>query len=136
MGDSGKRGRFRVIYHVKGHNDIWMLTLYAKNEAASIPRTCAGRLLRMRSIAKTKRSVGQEILDGLRELERGEHGRVTTRPWAAAIRDKNRPTEARVFASARRARAYRFTSGDRAGERGRALLHIAAENPKALVDVA
>lgn len=34
----GKRGGIRVIYHVRPHDDlIWMLTVYAKDEAESIP---------------------------------------------------------------------------------------------------
>jgi hypothetical protein len=34
----GKRGGIRVIYYVKTHREeIWMLTLYAKNEEQSIP---------------------------------------------------------------------------------------------------
>ena len=34
----GKRGGIRVIYYLRSHQgEIWMLTLYAKNEAESIP---------------------------------------------------------------------------------------------------
>jgi mRNA-degrading endonuclease RelE of RelBE toxin-antitoxin system len=34
----GKRGGIRVIYYLRSrHGEIWMLTLYAKNEAKSIP---------------------------------------------------------------------------------------------------
>lgn len=34
----GKRGGLRVIYYYRKHaGEIWMLTLYAKNEAESIP---------------------------------------------------------------------------------------------------
>ena len=34
----GKRGGIRVIYYARlRQGEIWMLTLYAKNEAASIP---------------------------------------------------------------------------------------------------
>jgi mRNA-degrading endonuclease RelE of RelBE toxin-antitoxin system len=39
----GKRGGVRVIYYLRSHQDeIWMLTVYAKNEEASIP----GQVLR------------------------------------------------------------------------------------------
>ena len=31
-------------------------------------------------MAKAKRNIGQEILEGLRQLKRGEHGRVITVP--------------------------------------------------------
>ena len=34
----GKRGGVRVIYYLRSHQDeMWMLTVYAKNEEASIP---------------------------------------------------------------------------------------------------
>ena len=34
----GKRGGVRVIYYLRSHqHEIWMLTVYAKNEEASIP---------------------------------------------------------------------------------------------------
>jgi hypothetical protein len=34
----GKRGGIRVIYYLRtAHGEVWMLTLYAKNEAESIP---------------------------------------------------------------------------------------------------
>ena len=28
-------------------------------------------------MAKTKRNIGQEILDGIRQIKRGQHGRIT-----------------------------------------------------------
>jgi len=31
-------------------------------------------------MAKTKRNIGQEILDGIRQIKRGEHGRVANGP--------------------------------------------------------
>ncbi len=38
MAGRGKRGGVRVIYYWKRQNDeIWMVTLYAKNEASTIP---------------------------------------------------------------------------------------------------
>jgi hypothetical protein len=34
----GKRGGVRVIYYLRSHKDeMWMLSVYAKNEEASIP---------------------------------------------------------------------------------------------------
>jgi hypothetical protein len=33
----GKRGGLRVIYHVNLPHEIWLLTIYAKGEAESIP---------------------------------------------------------------------------------------------------
>lgn len=38
MTGQGKRGGLRIIYYWKQQDDeIWMLTLYAKNEASTIP---------------------------------------------------------------------------------------------------
>jgi DNA-binding transcriptional regulator YiaG len=39
-------------------------------------------------MAAPRRNVGAEILEGLRQLKRGEHGRVTTVPSVAAIRER------------------------------------------------
>jgi putative transcriptional regulator len=44
---------------------------------------------------KVKRNIGQEILRGIREIKRGEHGRVITVPSVASVR------EARVDSSPR-----------------------------------
>ena len=37
--------------------------------------------------APKRRNIGAEILEGLRQLRRGEHGRVTTVPSVATIRE-------------------------------------------------
>ena len=39
-------------------------------------------------MAKAKRNIGREILEGLRELKRGEYGRVINIPDVASIRTK------------------------------------------------
>ena len=44
---------------------------------------------------KKKRNIGAEILQGLRELKRGEHGRVIHVPDVAAIREKTGLSQAR-----------------------------------------
>ena len=49
-------------------------------------------------MAKAKRNVGREILDGLREIKRGEYGRVINVPDAAKIREKTGLSQSR-FAS-------------------------------------
>jgi putative transcriptional regulator len=49
-------------------------------------------------MAKTKRNVGREILDGLREIKRGEYGRVINVPDVAMIREKTGLSQSR-FAS-------------------------------------
>ena len=39
-------------------------------------------------MSKAKRNIGREILDGLRQLKRGEYGRVINIPDVAGIRAK------------------------------------------------
>ncbi len=39
-------------------------------------------------MASTRRNLAQEILDGLTELKRGEHGRMTTLPAISEIRER------------------------------------------------
>jgi hypothetical protein len=39
-------------------------------------------------MVKTKRDIGREILEGIRQLKRGEYGRVITVPSVAGIREK------------------------------------------------
>lgn len=46
-------------------------------------------------MAKSKRNIGREILQGLRELKRGEYGRVTTVPSVTSIREKTGLSQAR-----------------------------------------
>ena len=45
MAGRGKRGRIRVIYYLRQQRgQVWMLTLYAKNEADSIPGPALKRI--------------------------------------------------------------------------------------------
>lgn len=46
-------------------------------------------------MAKTKRNIGKEILDGLREIKRGKHGRVINVPDVGKIREKTVLSQAR-----------------------------------------
>ena len=39
-------------------------------------------------MAKTKRNIGQEILDGIRQIKRGQHGRITNVPSVSSVREK------------------------------------------------
>jgi hypothetical protein len=52
-------------------------------------------------MAKSKRNIGLEILEGLREIKRGEHGRIINIPEVASIREKTGLSQAR-FAQATR----------------------------------
>ena len=38
-------------------------------------------------MAHGKRNIGKEILDGIRQLKRGEHGRVVNVPSVASVRE-------------------------------------------------
>jgi putative transcriptional regulator len=90
-------------------------------------------------MASRKRDIGREILEGIRELKRGEHGRVTTLRPVASIREKTGLSQA-VFArllgvSVRTLQEWE--QGRRAPSgAARTLLLVAAKNPHALLDVA
>lgn len=90
-------------------------------------------------MASTKRNVGQEILDGVRELKRGQHGRVTNLPSVSAIRERTGLSQARfaelLGVSVRTLQDWE--QGRRAPSgAARTLLQIASKNPKALLAVA
>ncbi len=86
-----------------------------------------------------KQSVGREILEGLRQLKRGEHGRVTTVPSVATIREGtglSQPRFAELLGVSVRT-LPEWEQGRRAPSgAARTLLLIAAKNPGALLDVA
>ncbi len=90
-------------------------------------------------MVSTKRNIGQEILDGLAELKRGKHGRVTTLPAISEIRERTGLSQSHFSAllgvSVRTLQEWE--QGRRAPSgAARTLLMIAAKNPRALVDVA
>ena len=85
------------------------------------------------------RNLGLEILHGLREIKRGEHGRVTTVPSVTSIRERTKLSQARfaelLGVSVRTLQEWE--QGRRAPSgAARTLLLIAQNNPKALIDVA
>ncbi len=90
-------------------------------------------------MVKRKRDIGLEILEGLREIKRGEHGRVINVPSVAAIRESTGLSQSRfaqlLGVSIRTLQEWeqgrRMPSGA-----ARTLLMIAAKNPRALRDVA
>jgi putative transcriptional regulator len=90
-------------------------------------------------MAVSKRNVGLEILEGLRQLKRGEHGRVTTVPSVSGIREQtglSQPQFAQLLGVSVRT-LQEWEQGRRAPSgAARTLLLIAAKNPRALVDVA
>jgi len=90
-------------------------------------------------VAKTKRDIGKEILDGIREIKRGEHGRVINVPEIASVRESLGLSQAKfaelLGVSVRTLQDWE--QGRRAPSgAARTLLLIAARSPKALLDVA
>lgn len=89
-------------------------------------------------MAKAKRNVGAEILEGIREIRRGEHGRVVNLPSIAAIREGTGLSQSRfaelLGVSVRTLQEWE--QGRRAPTgAARTLLMIAHRNPRALLDV-
>jgi putative transcriptional regulator len=90
-------------------------------------------------MARAKRNIGREILEGLREIKRGEQRRVTTLPEVAGIRVKTGLSQERFAAllgvSVRTLQDWE--QGRRAPSgAARTLLMIADRNPRALLEVA
>lgn len=90
-------------------------------------------------MSETDRDIGNEILEGLRELKRGEHGRTINIPSIASIREKTGLSQARfaelLGVSVRTLQDWE--QGRRAPSgAARTLLVIADRNPQALLDVA
>src|SRR6266550_594853 len=104
----------------------------------TFPRACCVESAKRWKMAKKQRNVAAEILRGLRELKRGEHGRVFHVPPVAAIREKTGLSQAHfaelLGVSVRTLQDWE--QGRRAPSgAARTLLMIAAKNPKALLEV-
>jgi putative transcriptional regulator len=90
-------------------------------------------------MAKAKRNIGQEILDGLRELKSGEYGRVINVPDVASIRAKTGLSQARfaVLLGVSVRTLQDWEQGRRAPSgAARTLLMVADRSPRALLEVA
>ena len=90
-------------------------------------------------MSSRKRDIGTEILEGLRELKRGEHGRVINVPDVAKIRERTGLSQARfaelLGVSVRTLQDWE--QGRRAPSgAARTLLLVADRNPRALLEVA
>jgi len=90
-------------------------------------------------MAKSKRNIGREILEGIRELKRGDYGRVINLPDVAAIREKTGLSQARfaILLGVSVRTLQDWEQGRRAPSgAARTLLLVANRNPKVLLDVA
>ena len=90
-------------------------------------------------MGKVKRNIGLEILQGLREIKRGEHGRVINVPDVTSIREKTGLSQARfaqlLGVSVRTLQDWE--QGRRAPSgAAKTLLMVADKNPRVLLDVA
>jgi putative transcriptional regulator len=87
----------------------------------------------------TRRNVAREILEGLRELKRGETGRVINVPSVAEVRERTGLSQEKfatlLGVSVRTLQEWE--QGRRAPSgAARTLLMVAARNPRALLEVA
>jgi putative transcriptional regulator len=90
-------------------------------------------------MARPKREIGSEILASVREINRGEYGRIINVPDIASTRTQTGLSQARfaelLGVSVRTLQDWE--QGRRAPSgAARTLLAIAARNPQALLDVA
>ena len=90
-------------------------------------------------MSRKSRDIGAEILRGLREIKRGEYGRVINVPDIARIRERTGLSQARfaqlLGVSVRTLQDWE--QGRRAPSgAARTLLMVAARNPQALLEVA
>ena len=90
-------------------------------------------------MAKAKRNIGLEILEGIREIKRGEHGRVINVPSVASVRERTGLSQSRfarlLGVSVRTLQEWE--QGRRAPSgAARTLLLIAQKNPRVLLEVA
>ena len=90
-------------------------------------------------MVESTRDIGEEILEGIRQLKRGEHGRIINVPAIASIREKTGLSQARfaelLGVSVRTLQEWEQGRRKPSGA-ARTLLLIADKNPRALVDVA
>jgi putative transcriptional regulator len=93
----------------------------------------------MRLMAKAKRNIGLEILEGIREIKAGDHGRIITVPPVAQVREGTGLSQtqfAQLLGVSVRT-LQEWEQGRRAPSgAARTLLRIVAKNPQVLREVA
>src|SRR3984893_6125117 len=102
------------------------------------PHMFCSRSVRKLKMAKSKRNIGREILEGIRELKRGDYGRVINVPDVATIREKTGLSQARfaILLGVSVRTLQDWEQGRRAPSgAARTLLLVADRNPKVLLDV-
>lgn len=90
-------------------------------------------------MATSKRNIGKEILNGLREIKHGEYRRVTTIPSVASIREKtglSQPRFAQLLGVSPRTLQEWEQSRRAPSGAARTLLLITEKNPRVLLEVA
>jgi putative transcriptional regulator len=89
-------------------------------------------------MAKAKRNIGREILEGIREIKRGEVGRVTKIPLVAEVRKRAGLSQAEfarlMGVSVRTLQEWEQGRRSPSGA-AKTLILIAAKNPAALASV-
>lgn len=90
-------------------------------------------------MTKNDRNIGVEILDGIRQIKRGEVGRVTTVPSVAKIRGRTGLSQSEfaklIGVSVRTLQEWEQGRRAPSGP-ARTLLLVADKNPMALLDIA
>ena len=88
---------------------------------------------------KRRRDLGAEILEGIRQLKRGEIGRVITYPSVASIRARTNLSQSQfaqlIGVSVRTLQEWEQGRRTPSGP-ARTLLELAHRNPKALLELA
>ncbi|MYN65000.1 MAG: helix-turn-helix domain-containing protein [Acidobacteria bacterium] len=90
-------------------------------------------------MVESTRDIGEEILEGIRQLKGGQHGRIINVPAISSVREKTGLSQSRfaelLCVSVRTLQEWEQGRRKPSGA-ARTLLMIAEKNPRALVDVA